>query len=897
MDGIEGLLARDFGVRPQGKAAPMAGAAAASSRSAGSAAAAWSTARSAPPSSSAAPSYDDLFGAPAPAPATAHANSFDSLFDSFNAAPTAKPTKAAPSPAPAFDDDVFDAVPGLRPSHSTPARYDDGAAYEDLFATTTTAAARSTAPPPPAYDDDDFLGGFGSSAPRTEAAGDDDDLLGVLGRSASASGASRRPPAGRDGGAAGAGFDDLIPGFAGSRKANDDNKMKPPVPTSKQTASMADDPFVVLETASASGSAYTSPGRSTDPLEDLDNSANSESKAANNTADDDSSFEESNPFDQALKSDPLFASETNDHAKGRNPPNVARDSSPLHHSMDRNPVRQSSMEDFSNVMPKSQSARFSDIPGNDMEDQSPRSTESEDDIWLTVSEIPLFTKPTTAPPPSRSPPLPKQKPMGANANGKENGHVRRSSQNHNHHTDLPKRPEVSSIDDLESFATGKPQMPAYDSNVFDEDFERSSGDREEKDRQERLEQEREMKLREEMERERRRLEKERELEQQRERERERQAVERATKEARERAAAEARAKAEREARQRAQRAAVQRAQQEARERAAVEAKERAARVAAEARERAAAEAKEKAAAEAKERAAAEAKERERAAARERVAAERAAAERAQQEARKRAERAAVERAASEARERQAAAAAAAAAAAREKQSTPDDLESFFGVDARASSAPKQRAPTPTVDSMFGFGAQGRGSANGSHRAASTSAPVRKAASATVFGDDLSDLFGAPASSDVFQEVEGETEERRRARLERHQRTRERAAKALAEKNERDMQVQREQAERDRIGDTLDFEIKRWSAGKEGNLRALLSTLQYILWPECGWQAVSLTDLITGAAVKKQYRKATLCIHPDKVQQKGATLQQKYIAEKVFDILKEAWNKFNSEELF
>lgn len=71
----------------------------------------------------------------------------------------------------------------------------------------------------------------------------------------------------------------------------------------------------------------------------------------------------------------------------------------------------------------------------------------------------------------------------------------------------------------------------------------------------------------------------------------------------------------------------------------------------------------------------------------------------------------------------------------------------------------------------------------------------------------------------------------------------------------------------------------------------------VLWPECGWQAVSLTDLITAATVKKAYRKATLCIHPDKVQQKGATLQQKYIAEKVFDLLKEAWNKFNSEELF
>jgi hypothetical protein len=59
----------------------------------------------------------------------------------------------------------------------------------------------------------------------------------------------------------------------------------------------------------------------------------------------------------------------------------------------------------------------------------------------------------------------------------------------------------------------------------------------------------------------------------------------------------------------------------------------------------------------------------------------------------------------------------------------------------------------------------------------------------------------------------------------------------------------------------------------------------VLWPECGWRPVSLTDLITAAAVKKEYRKATLCIHPDKVQQKGANLQQKYIAEKVFDLLK------------
>lgn len=31
----------------------------------------------------------------------------------------------------------------------------------------------------------------------------------------------------------------------------------------------------------------------------------------------------------------------------------------------------------------------------------------------------------------------------------------------------------------------------------------------------------------------------------------------------------------------------------------------------------------------------------------------------------------------------------------------------------------------------------------------------------------------------------------------------------------------------RIAETLDIEIKRWAAGKDGNLRALLSTLQYV----------------------------------------------------------------------
>ncbi|XVE95537.1 hypothetical protein REPUB_Repub02eG0106200 [Reevesia pubescens] len=222
----------------------------------------------------------------------------------------------------------------------------------------------------------------------------------------------------------------------------------------------------------------------------------------------------------------------------------------------------------------------------------------------------------------------------------------------------------------------------------------------------------------------------------------------------------------------------------------------------------------------------------------------------------------------------------------------DDLESFFGVSSRSNSAPKSRATT--LDPMF--------DANINNREQKTSAGSSCTAKKVSFAamtngiDDLSFIFGAVPMFGEFEEVAGESKERRRARLERHQRTQDRMARAVADMNQRDCQTLNEQEERRRIAEAMDFEIKRWAAGKEGNMRALLSSLQQVLWSECGWEPVSLTDLITSGSVKKIYRKATLCVHPDKVQQKGATLEQKYIAEKVFDILKEAWNKFNKEEL-
>lgn len=233
---------------------------------------------------------------------------------------------------------------------------------------------------------------------------------------------------------------------------------------------------------------------------------------------------------------------------------------------------------------------------------------------------------------------------------------------------------------------------------------------------------------------------------------------------------------------------------------------------------------------------------------------------------------------------------------RQASGNENDLEKIFSMGAKPM---KEQSPRSTTeDSVYDALFQKSRGSPVQKPSSGTSSTSKKTSPVKNMDDDFSFLFGVGVtpSSGEFQEVEGESEDRRRARLNHHQRTQERMAKALNEKNQRDLQAQREQEERHRLAATLDDDIKRWAAGKEGNMRALLSSLQYVLWPECGWRPVSLTDLITSISVKKVYQKATLSVHPDKVQQKGANLQQKYIAEKVFDILKEAWNKFSSEEL-
>ncbi|GJR91816.1 DnaJ domain-containing protein [Tanacetum coccineum] len=679
--------------------------------------------------------------------------------------------------------------------------------------------------------------------------------------------------------------------------ANNTRSSSAPTPEStantKKISNADDNPFVVLESTSTARNAY--PSFPTDPLEEIPKFSESGILKSRGSSVSGSVFDEID----LLESFSNMNNTKMNQIPSKEKSGMSRDRS----SVSKDSTQKASFR-YSESQPRDASVDGSQESHHTSVDQStsPPSYTSEhvqlaDEIWLTVSEIPLFTQPTRAPPPLRPPPQ-----LPRHISKPERGSLRSSSSKFGNGLFSPNSPKYpqsprsyqpavnsplsSPLDDLDSFSTNRmpnnshAQAVQRDSTLaaaaMKEAMDRAEAkfrhakevrerenakasknkesiqqDRDEHGIQERLRQQRE---KEEEEREQRRLDKERMREV--ERQRARQAVERATREARERASLEAYERQSAEARLKSERAAVQRAQAEARERAAAGAKDRA--------ERAADEVKEK----------------------------------AEAETRHRAERVALERVATVARKRAAAEAQDKASTLRMNQQKNDnDLESFFSTSSRPNSAPRPR--TTSSDSAYDPLSQNRRGTEEAHRTSTTGVPsnLRKASSTSNFVDDLSEIFRAASTSAQFQEVEGEPEERRRARLEREQRTQERAAKALDEKNQRDLQSQREQEERNRIGGTLDAEVKRWAAGKEGNLRALLSSLQYVLWPACGWQPVSLIDLINGANVKKAYRKATLCIHPDKVQQKGATLQQKYVAEKVFDILKEAWNKFNSEELF
>jgi hypothetical protein len=536
------------------------------------------------------------------------------------------------------------------------------------------------------------------------------------------------------------------------------------------------------------------------------------------------------------------------------------------------------------------------MPGDERSNSSRHDTDKVpidifEENWLTVDDLKLVTAPSATRPPSRAPPRP----------GFDKSRSSRSAPSQRDSVGERSAGERSRgrSDELPAYRGSRPNGP--DASKEDELARERAAAREREAAL--VQKEREAAERERAVRQRERAERQRERERQMDRLRE-QETPRNAEPARERvdtrneapnarddeAAERAKKAAERaakEAQHRMEKAAAERAIAEARERAERAARERAERVA---KERvAAAREKEQREKEQREREEREKREREERARRERAKEERER-ERERREREERERREKEDREKERERDRR-----------RERERGAAEQPRPTSASSRATSEPRQR---PATNQPAPSGGDVRRPSPGNpvysstgSSAAPTPAPRKPQPSVKAVDDWTALLTQTAPSGDEFQEIPGETAERRKLRMERHQKTIERAQQALKEKSDRDKALAMEQAERSRASGNLDAEIRRWATGKEGNLRALLSSLHLVLWPETNWKPLSLTDLITGISVKKAYQRAILCVHPDKVQQKGATVQQKYIAEKVFDLLKEAFAKFNSTELY
>jgi hypothetical protein len=83
----------------------------------------------------------------------------------------------------------------------------------------------------------------------------------------------------------------------------------------------------------------------------------------------------------------------------------------------------------------------------------------------------------------------------------------------------------------------------------------------------------------------------------------------------------------------------------------------------------------------------------------------------------------------------------------------------------------------------------------------------------------------------------------------------RAANAAAEKAD---------DEKFALTDLVDAKLAAWKGTKSDNLRALLGSLEKVLWAEAGWNKVGMQDLVMPNRVKIVYMKAIAKVHPDKV---------------------------------
>lgn len=77
-------------------------------------------------------------------------------------------------------------------------------------------------------------------------------------------------------------------------------------------------------------------------------------------------------------------------------------------------------------------------------------------------------------------------------------------------------------------------------------------------------------------------------------------------------------------------------------------------------------------------------------------------------------------------------------------------------------------------------------------------------------------------------------------------------------------AEKEDEERFVISERVDAKVSAWRDGKRENLRALLGSMDNVLWEGSGWKKVGMHELVMANKVKIVYMKAIAKTHPDKV---------------------------------
>lgn len=102
-------------------------------------------------------------------------------------------------------------------------------------------------------------------------------------------------------------------------------------------------------------------------------------------------------------------------------------------------------------------------------------------------------------------------------------------------------------------------------------------------------------------------------------------------------------------------------------------------------------------------------------------------------------------------------------------------------------------------------------------------------------------------------------------------------------------AEKEDEERLQYQDAVDAKLSAWRTGKETNLRALIASLDTVLWDEIlsGGLKVGMHELITDKQVKIKYMKVVARLHPDKLRAGSTTVEQRMLANGAFGTLSEA----------